>query len=440
MTDAPTVRDRARAARRAGARLAAAAAADRDRILHALADLLRAGDVRAKVLEANAADLADARAAQARGELSAALVARLELSDAKLDGLADAAAQLAGAPDPLGRVDLRRRLDAGLVLERESVPLGVLAVVFESRPDAVVQIGALCLRTGNAVLLKGGSEARRSNAVLVEVLRRAVAEAGLDPAAVVNLPDREAFAEVLGLSDLVDLVVARGSSAFVAKVREATRIPVVGHAAGLCHVVLCAPCDPAMAVDVVEDAKCSYPAACNAVETLLWTVGAEAALAAVVERLRERGVRLLGCGRTRALHPDLEPATEADWDAEYGDLVLSIRGVGDLDAALAHVAAHGSGHTEAIVTDDPVAAERFLREVDAAGVFHNASTRFADGYRYGFGAEIGISTGKLHARGPVGIEGLLSRRYRLRGAGHVASAYGPGKRAFLHEDLPVDDP
>lgn len=432
------VRRRAESARRAASALAAAEGTVRTRILDEVGRLLADRHVRSSILSANAADVDAAREAEARGELSPALVARLELSPAKLDGLADGVRTLASMEDPIGRVDVRRKLDEGLVLERETVPLGVLGVVFESRPDAVVQIGTLCLRSGNAVLLKGGREARRTNEVLVEMLRRAVAAAGIPEDVVVHLPDREAFAALLDLHDLVDLVVARGSSAFVAKVRVSTRIPVVGHAAGLCHIVLHPPAAPEMAADVVEDAKCGYPAACNAVETLLWIPGTEDALAAVVARLQRRGVTLRGCAATRALHPDLEAATDADWDLEYGDLVLSIRRVEDLDAALAHVATHGSSHTEAIVTDDRAAADRFLRQVDAAGVFHNASTRFADGYRYGLGAEVGISTGKLHARGPVGIEGLLSRRYRLRGQGHVASAYGPGKRAFLHEDLPVD--
>ncbi len=438
MTVETTVRAAAAAAREAGRTLAAAPPADRDRALAALAGRLRDPQVRRRLLDANRRDVEDAEREVAAGRMSEALVARLALTEAKLDGLADAVDTLAAMPDPLDRVDLRRELDEGLVLERATVPLGVLGVVFESRPDALVQIGALCLRSGNAVLLKGGREAARSNAALVDELRAALGQADLPPAAVVNLPDRAAFAALLDASDLVDLVVARGSSAFVAHVRASTKIPVVGHAAGICHVVLYDPCPPAMAARIVEDAKCSYPAACNAVETLLWTPGTQPALAAVIERLTSRGVRCRGCPKTRAVFAGLEAATDADWDAEYGDLVLSIRAVADLDEALAHVARHGSGHTEAIVTDDDAAAERFLRSVDAAGVFHNASTRFADGYRYGLGAEIGISTGKLHARGPVGIEGLLSRTWRLRGRGHVASDYGPGKRAFTHCDLPAD--
>jgi len=227
-------------------------------------------------------------------------------------------------------------------------------------------------------------------------------------------------------------VIARGSAAFVEHVMATSKVPVVGHAEGLCHLFLHAAADPAMAAAIAVDAKTDYPAACNAVETLLWEPGGEPALAAAVRALRDAGVALRGCDATRTLH-ELTPATEADWDTEYGDLVLSIRRVPDLDAALAHIERHGSRHTECIVTDDAQAADSFIARVDAACVFHNASTRFADGYRFGLGAEVGISTQKLHARGPVGVSGLVTYRWLLRGHGQVASTYGPGKRPFKHE-------
>ncbi len=429
------VRDLALAAKRGGHTLAALSEDRRAELLRSVARSLEDAAWRERLFAANARDLEAARAALAAGTLAAPLVRRLELAPGKLESLAQGLRQLADAPQAVGRVRLRRELADGLVLSNVTSPLGLLGVVFESRPDAVPQIAGLAIKSGNAVLLKGGREAQASNAALVELLHEALARHGVPTQAISLLPDRAAFGAMLELDDLVDLIVARGSSRFVQHVMASTKIPVMGHAAGLCHVLLHAPVDPAMATHIVEDAKCGYPAACNAVETLLWTPGAEAALGVCLARLQARGVELRGGPATRALHPDMAPATQADWDTEYGDLVLSVRCVDDLDAALEHIERHGSGHTEAIVTDDAAAAERFLARVDAAGVFHNASTRFADGYRYGLGAEVGIGTGKLHARGPVGVDGLLTERWLLRGTGQAAADFGPGGRSFTHRDL-----
>ncbi|MCX4242111.1 glutamate-5-semialdehyde dehydrogenase [Paraliomyxa miuraensis] len=426
------VRQLARLARAAGAQLARATGPDRRSVLLALADELARPDARGQILAANAEDLREAEALRDRGELAPALVDRLALSDKKLDGLCDGLGQLADQVDLIGRIELERELDDGLVLRRVSCPLGVLGVVFEARPDAVPQIAGLALRTGNAVLLKGGREARRSNAALVRRLRDALHAQGLHPAAVTLLEDRAEVDALLKLERGIDLVIARGSSAFVRHVQSRTSIPVLGHAEGLCHLYLHHTASPPMAARIAVDAKCSYPAACNSIETLLWEPGAEPALLAALEALRRHGVELRGCEATRAKHPDLLPATDEDWSTEYGELVLSIKRVEHLDDALAHIERYGSRHTEAIVASDPLAASTFLAAVDAAGVFHNASTRFADGYRYGLGAEVGISTGKLHARGPVGVEGLVTYRWLLRGEGQVASDYGPGKRAFVH--------
>jgi len=317
-----------------------------------------------------------------------------------------------------------------------SCPLGVLCVVFESRPDALIQISALALKSGNAVLLKGGSEARHSNAALLAVVQASLRDTGLPEAAVQGLPDRAAVAALLQRPDLVDLVIPRGSRELVLSLQAATRIPVLGHADGVCHMFLDEAADTAMAVALVRDAKLQYPSACNAIETVLIHRGAAVRLLpALVADLLPRGVELRGCPGCRELAPALVPATEADWDAEYGVPILALKVVADLDEALAHIRAHGSGHTEAIVTEDAAAAARFLAEVDAAGVFHNASTRFADGFRYGFGAEVGISTGRIHARGPVGLEGLLSYRYLLRGSGQRVEDYsGPAARPFTHRD------
>lgn len=429
------MRARAEAARSAGQALARLTADERSALLRAVADALETNDVQERVLTANRDDVAATREEAERGTLDPALLQRLGLDPRKLAGLSEGLRQLAGHDDLVGRVTLRRELDEGLVLERVTCPLGVLGVVFESRPDALVQIAGLALRSGNAVVLKGGREALRSNQALTTALQAVISARGLDPAAITLLEAREEVDALLTLDDVVDLVVARGSSEFVAMVRRKTRIPVMSHAAGVCHLYLHESARPEMAASLAVDGKCSYPAACNSVETLLWDGGAGEALDAAVAALGVAGVELRGCPATRARHPQMTAATEADWDAEYGTLVLAIRQVANEDAALAHIAAHGSRHTEAIVAEDAAAAERFLREVDAAGVFWNASTRFADGYRYGLGAEVGISTDKLHARGPVGVEGLLTYRWILRGHGQRTTDYGPGGRSFTHKLL-----
>jgi glutamate-5-semialdehyde dehydrogenase len=423
------VAERVRRAMEAGGRLARAPAEARTRALEALAAALVDSGVRARVLEANIRDLATAVG------LATPLVRRLKLDAAKLETLADGARQLAARSDPLGTVLARRKLDEGLVLEQVRCPLGVLAVVFESRPDALVQIASLALRSGNAVLLKGGREAAESNRALADLVRGALERAGLPGDAVQLLDDRAEVEALLGLEKGVDLVVARGGKEFVEHVRARSRIPVLAHAEGVCHVFLHRSADAPKAARIVVDSKVTYPAACNAVETLLWEPGAEPALDASVAALRSAGVELRGDAATRARFPEMKVATEADWDAEYGALVLAVAQVADLDGALAHIARHGSQHTEAIVAADRAAAERFLAEVDAACVFHDASTRFADGYRFGLGGEVGIGTGKLHARGPVGVDGLLTFRWILRGSGQVSADYGPGKKPLLHEEL-----
>jgi len=425
------VREAALAARAAGAKLARLGAEGRSALLADLAAALSDPAARAALFAANQADLARAR----EESVAAPLVKRLGLDGKKLDSVCDGLRQLAAMPDLVGRASLRRELDDGLVLERVSCPLGLLGVVFESRPDALVQIVGLAWKSGNAVLLKGGREALGTNRALVEVVHRVLGAHGIDPRAAVLLEGREDVTAVLGLDGIVEMIVARGSSEFVRHIQENSRIPVMGHAAGVCHLYVHAAADPAMAAALAVDGKTTYPAACNATETLLWDEAAGPALDACVAALRAAGVGLRACPETRRRHPDLAAATDADFGTEFGALVMSVKRVRDLDEALAHVAARGSRHTEAIVTADAAAAARFLDEVDAAGVFHNASTRFADGYRYGLGAEVGISTDKLHARGPVGVDGLLTYRWLLRGSGQVTAAYGPGGRAFKHRDL-----
>jgi glutamate-5-semialdehyde dehydrogenase len=431
-SDTMGVRPMAEAARHAQRRFGAMEGRARTAALHRLAALLRERE--GDILAANAQDLAEA----ARDGLDEGLRQRLTLSPRKLHALIDGVLQLAADDDPVGRTLSTTELEPGLILSRVTSPLGVLLIVFESRPDAVIQIGSLALRTGNAVLLKGGREALHSNRILVGCLREALTDAGAPADAVAGIEGRAAVAELLGLDTLIDLVIPRGSGEMVRSIQAQTRIPVLGHAEGVCHLFLDREADPAMAAHVVVDAKCDYPAACNALETLLVHRDFLPRLPPIGAALRARGVALRadaeslpyleGAGAIPALEPD-------DWGREFGDLTLAVRTVEDVHAAVAHIHAYGSGHTEAILTQNPEVGDLFLSAVDAASVFLNASTRFADGYRYGLGAEVGISTGRIHARGPVGAEGLLTTRWLLRGSGQAASDFGPGGRSFTHRAI-----
>ncbi len=420
------------AAREAQRVLGAAEGDRRSAALVHLAHLLQARQE--ELLQANSLDL------EAAGRLGVAapLVSRLELSPSKLETLREGCLTLSTQPDPVGAVQLRTELDQGLVLSRVASPLGVLLIIFESRPDAVIQIGSLALRSGNAVMLKGGSEATHSNRALVTCLRDALAAAGLPQDAVAGVEGREAVAELLELDDCIDLVIPRGSGSLVRTIQRSTRIPVLGHAEGICHLYLDAEADPAMAARLAVDGKCDYPSACNATETLLVHRAFLPHLADVGKALAQAGVVLRADTESQAVLPQALPADMEDWRTEYGDLVLSVRTVESLDDAVNHVHRFGSGHTDAIVTENPEAAADWLSKVDSASVFHNASTRFADGFRYGLGAEVGISTSRIHARGPVGVEGLLTTRWLLRGQGQSAGDYGPDRRTFTHRDLPTD--
>jgi gamma-glutamyl phosphate reductase len=423
------MRDVAQRVRDAQRRLGSAPGETRSKVLRRLAALL--SEREASLLEANQRDLTAAEQAGLAGPL----VKRLGLTPAKLATLREGAEQLASQEDPIGAPIQRTELDDGLELTQVKSPLGVLLIIFESRPDAVIQIGSLALRTGNGVLLKGGSEALHSNRALVACLRDALEAEGLSPDAVAGVEGREAVAELLELDDLIDLVIPRGSGELVRAIQSSSRIPVLGHAEGVCHLYLDRAADPAMAAKLAVDGKCDYPAACNATETLLVHREFLPHLATVGEALTAKGVELRADPEALAALPGAMPAADTDWRAEYGDLTLAVKVVDDLDAAMDHIARYGSSHTETIVSDDAEAAARFLREVDSAAVFHNASTRFADGYRFGLGAEVGIATGRIHARGPVGAEGLLTTRWLLRGHGQAAGDYGPGKRSFTHKAL-----
>jgi len=430
-----TLRDEILAARTAGKALQNLSTSARRALLQGLADAYAGSENQRTILEANRADVAAGEAAAARGELGQALVKRLALDSKKIAALVDGLQQMAAAPELVGLRTVRRKLDENLVLERITCPLGVLGVVFEARPDALVQITGLAWKSGNAVVLKGGKEALGTNRELARIAKDVLQAHGIDPHALLHIEDRAGVADVLNQHDLVDLMIARGSSEFVHYVRANTQIPVMAHADGVCHVYLHTAANAKKAVHIVVDGKTSYPAACNTTECLLWDEGAALALDACVAALKANGVLLRGCPETVARHPDMQAATLSDWGKEYGDLVLAIRKVYGMNEALAHISQYGSRHTDAIVTEDHVAAERFIAAVDTACCFHNASTRFSDGYRFGLGAEVGISTDKLHARGPVGVEGLLSYRWVLRGDGQASTDYGDGKRQYLHEDV-----
>jgi glutamate-5-semialdehyde dehydrogenase len=434
------VRNIAEAAKCASRLMATLSAARRNTAIRVAAESIE--QRRSQLLQANEADLETANQLLARGEMSSATFERLRLNDKKLAEMTRSMVAVAELPEPVGQVLQRTELDRGLVLEKVTCPLGVLAVIFEARPDAVTQISALGVKSANAVILKAGREVERTASALVAVIRHALDKAGLPQDAVTLVTGREAVQQLLGMSDLVDMVIPRGSKQLVEFVHANTRIPVLGHAEGICHVYVDAAADLPMALEIVDDAKTDYPAACNAAETVLVHQSVAATfLPMLSERLLARHVALRGCERTRAIlaNQQVEAVAKGEWHHEYSDLVLAVRVVNSIDGAIEHIHTFGSSHTETILTEDSIAAERFLNEVDAAGVFHNASTRFADGYRYGFGAEVGISTSKLHARGPVGVEGLTTYKYVLRGSGQVARDYqGPNAKPFTHRHLPAD--
>ena len=431
-TAAPgTAIDLAQAARGASRRMLALTGEARSEALQRVADAL--DSERSAILAANAADLEEA----GRAGVAAPLVERLAI-DGKLDKVVEGVRQVAAAADPVGAAQWRRRLDDGLELTRVARPIGVLGIVFESRPDALVQIASLCLKTANAVVMKGGSEAARTNRQLHDTIVQALRfEPALD-GALGLMTTRDDVAALLGLDDLVDLIIPRGSNDMVRSIQAATRIPVMGHADGICHIYVHADADVKMAVDLVVDSKTESVAVCNAVETLLVHRDVAAKLLPpLVARLRDSATELRGDPAVASLVA-ATPATAADWGTEYLDYILAAAVVDDLDQAVAHINTHGSGHTDTIVTADAQAAGEFMQRVDSATVMWNASTRFADGYRFGMGAEVGISTNRIHARGPVGLDGLLTYQYQLRGQGQMVADYTSGDRRFHFSELPIE--
>ena len=412
--------------------LASTSREQRDAALEAVAQALaaKADDVFA----ANARDLA---AAEESG-VAQSIVQRLRFDAHKLDDVLAGIRQLIDLPDPTGQTTLLRELDDGLVLRRVTCPIGVIGVIFEARPDALVQISTLCLKSGNCAVLKGGSETAETNRTLFSIIHNAAVEAGLPQACLLQVEAHAEIDELLACDDCVDLLIPRGSNAFVRYIMDHTKIPVMGHADGICHIYVDAAADFDLACRVIVDAKTQYPAACNAVETILVArAAASAFLPKLGAALVQAGVNVRATEEAGALLGE-----DCSWEAievadfrEYLECTLSIGLVEDLAQACAFVNEHGSHHTDCIITEDDEAASMFMRLVDSAGVYRNCSTRFADGFRYGFGAEVGISTAKVHARGPVGLEGLVTYKYLLEGQGHIVGDYASGKRVFTHRDL-----
>ncbi|MFK8184094.1 MAG: glutamate-5-semialdehyde dehydrogenase [Phormidesmis sp.] len=386
-----------------------------------------------EITQANQQDL-DAALAD---NLAKPLYGRLKLDAIKLKGAIQGVRSVAKLNDPTGQITLHRELDTGLTLKRIGVPLGVLGIIFESRPDAVMQISTLAIKSGNGVILKGGKEAIRSCTALVKAIRQGITNAGANPNAVQLLTTREETNALLALDKYVDLIIPRGSNQFVQYVQANTRIPVLGHADGICHLYIDKTVDIEQATSIAVDAKVGYPSACNAIETLLIHQDiAQTALPVVAKALQSENVELRGDEASCQILSGIKSATEEDWATEYSDLILAVRVVDSLDAAIDHVNTYGSRHTEAIATTNQTAADTFTANIDAAGVYHNCSTRFADGFRYGFGAEVGISTQKMPPRGPVGLEGLVTYKYQLVGDGHIVATYsGADAKPFTHQDL-----
>jgi len=384
---------------------------------------------------ANDEDVAEATDAG----VALALVKRLVYSEAKQREAQNGIADVMALGDPIGRVRQKRELDEGLILTQVTVPIGVIGMIFEARPDALVQIVTLCLKSGNAIILKGGSEARRTNAALVASMRKSLEKSRLASGWIVLLESRSDVSEMLTMEDSIDLLIPRGSKEFVSYIMSHTAIPVLGHADGICHLYIDERADLSMALAVAYDAKTQYPAACNAVETILVHQQIAAAFIPALKQRFGQDVVIHGDERCAALI-DCIPYQDGDYDTEYLDMAVNIRVVDSIDEAIAHIARHGSSHTDAIVTGDEAAKRTFLAQVDSADVFVNCSTRFADGYRFGLGAEVGISTQKIHARGPVGMEGLLSTKYLLEGSGQIVADYtGDGEHTFTHIELSTEE-
>jgi glutamate-5-semialdehyde dehydrogenase len=430
---AMTTQDRAHCAKKSAILLAAADTETKNKALRAVVKAIKEKiDI---ILEANKRDMDLAR----QENIAAPLLKRLAFERSKIEGAVAGIESLISLPDPVGKTLCATELDQGLELYKVSCPIGVIGVIFESRPDALVQISCLCLKSGNSVLLKGGSEALHTNRALADIIETATLETGIPEGWIQLLETRDDVGEMLALDQMIDLIIPRGSNEFVQYIMKNSSIPVLGHADGICHVFVDEQADIDMAVQVTVDSKTQYVAVCNAAETLLvHSRIAENFLPPLAAALARQEIELRGCSRTGAII-QVQPATDEDWKSEYLDTILSIKIVDSLDAAIEHINTYGSGHTDAIITENSGHAGHFMNMVDSGNVFWNCSTRFADGFRYGLGAEVGIRTNKIHARGPVGLDGLLIYKWKLIGQGQTVAEYS-GTKKFTHRPISRDCP
>lgn len=423
------IKEEARRMKLAAPALAASTNEARNAALEQIALALEAH--REEIFAANAQDLA---AADENG-VTGATRKRLKFDDGKLRDCISGLRQLETLADPLNKITLARELDENLTLYRATVPIGVIGVIFEARPDALVQIASLCVKSGNCAILKGGKETANTNRVLFNLIKDAVIRAGLPESCLLQAEAHSEIDELLACDQDVDLLIPRGSNKFVRYIMENTKIPVMGHSSGICHVYADKACNQEKALPIIVDAKTQYAAACNAMETLLIDRAiASAFLTKAAAALAVAGVTLRGTEEAAQI-VSMDVMDEDEFATEYGDLICSVKLVDGVEEAITHINTYGSHHTDAILTEDPATAARFLQMVDSAGVYHNCSTRFADGFRYGFGAEVGISTGKIHARGPVGLEGLVTYKYKLFGQGQIVADYASGEKQFHHRDI-----
>ena len=422
-------KEQVKAVKLAAPKLAATEEACRNKALLAVSEALL--ERQEEIFKANENDMEQAK----KDNIAAPVLKRLKFDQGKLRDVVAGIKDLVGLADPLFQTQLARELDEGLTMYRETCPIGVIGVIFEARPDALVQISALCIKSGNCVILKGGSEALQTNKVLFQIIYQAVKETGLPDNCMMQLEARSEIQELLSCHESVDLLIPRGSNSFVQYIMNNTKIPVMGHADGICHIYVDADADVEKAIPIIIDAKTQYVSACNTVETLLVHKDiVEALMPKLQEAFREKQVELRGTSDISKVVECVE-ATEEENKTEYLDYIISAKVVENVKEAIEHINFYGSHHTDCIITENGETAEEFMKLVDSAGVYQNCSTRFADGYRYGFGAEVGISTGKIHARGPVGLEGLVSYKYKIFGNGHIVSDYASGIKSFHFKDI-----
>lgn len=423
------INELAKNAKRASIVLSGVSSDTKDKALKLIAQSLNQN--KEKIFKANNEDVDRSMAEN----LAMPLIKRLKFDEDKLNDVIDGIQSLIDLDDPTGKTLLATELDQGLELFKVSCPIGLIGIIFESRPDALVQISTLCLKSGNGVLLKGGSEAMLTNRILFEIIASAAKEAGIPDGWINLLESRDEVSEMLKLDKYVDLIIPRGSNDFVRYIMDNSKIPVLGHADGICHLYIDEGANIKKAVDITVDSKTQYVAVCNATETLLVNENiAKDILPILKEELEKRKVEIRGCHNTNKIIPCIL-ATEEDWSTEYLDYILSIKIVSNVDEAIDHINTYGSGHTDAIVSNNEVNINKFLEYVDSGDVFVNCSTRFSDGFKYGFGAEVGISTNKIHARGPVGLEGLVTYKYKAIGNGHIVADYAENRKTFTHKPM-----